>query len=144
MEARVRFRNADEMIDSLRNNTNNNDDDDDSVIILLFTSLSCGPCRLQKLEMQQFLQQRRRVQQEEKIQQQRGGRTAVVSNVVPIKIFTIETEKWPAVCKRFQVSKLPSMVLLMYGDHVVPQRLEGLVSAQDLWELVQKSGAPKD
>jgi hypothetical protein len=57
-------------------------------------------------------------------------------NSHPIQVLTIETEKWPYVCQRFDVTKLPCL-LITQGSHVV-WRLERLVSAEELLQLVRQ------
>ena len=107
---RARYHNVDEMLDSLGK--------EGAVGVVVFTAIHCGPCKLQKQELQRLLRK---------------------ADVLSVKVLTIETEKWPAVCQRFEVHKLPCL-LITRGNRVV-QRCDGLVSAEELLEMLQTTSA---
>ena len=77
-------------------------------VLVSFTSVNCGPCKLQKKEL------------------------AAVSQVVGtgFKMFAIDTERWPHVGSRFKVGKLPCLVVVKEGEVLL--RLEGLTMAEDV------------
>lgn len=80
----------------------------DELILLIFTAMNCGPCRLQKKELTTV--------------RETIGRS--------IKMFAIDTEKWPHVGSRFDVDRLPCVVMLKDGE--VLHRLEGFTNADEL------------
>jgi thiol-disulfide isomerase/thioredoxin len=93
-----KFKNIEEMLDTFRAEP----------VLLSFTSVNCGPCKLQKKEL------------------------AAVSEIVGsgFKMFAIDTEKWPNVGSRFKVGKLPCLVVVKEGGVLL--RLEGLVTAEEV------------
>jgi thioredoxin 1 len=93
-----KFKNIEEMLDTFRAEP----------VLVSFTSVNCGPCKLQKKEL------------------------AAVSQVVGagFKMFAIDTEKWPNVGSRFKVGKLPCLVVVKEGEVLL--RLEGLTMAEDV------------
>jgi thioredoxin 1 len=93
-----KFKNIEEMLDTFRSEP----------VLVSFTSVNCGPCKLQKKEL------------------------AAVSQVVGagFKMFSIDTEKWPNVGSRFKVGKLPCLIVIKEGEVLL--RLEGLTMAEDL------------
>ena len=52
-----------------------------------------------------------------------------------MKIFSIDTEKWPRVGSRFSVAKLPCIVLFHEGE--IKLRLEGVNKAEEVIERVR-------
>jgi thioredoxin-like negative regulator of GroEL len=52
-----------------------------------------------------------------------------------LKVFSIDTEKWPEVGSRFKVARVPTLVLFRGGE--IQLRLEGLNSAQTVIEQVK-------
>ena len=58
-----------------------------------------------------------------------------VSSQVHLKVFSVDTEKFPHVGSRFQVAALPCLVLVQNGEPVL--RLEGVVKADKVIEQVQ-------
>jgi thiol-disulfide isomerase/thioredoxin len=77
-------------------------------VLVAFTSVNCGPCKLQKKEL------------------------ATVSQIVGngFKMFAIDTEKWPHVGSRFKVGTLPCLVVVKEGEVIL--RLEGLTKAAEV------------
>ena len=52
-----------------------------------------------------------------------------------MKMFSIDTERWPQIGTRFAISKLPCLVVVRGGEVVL--RLEGLMKAKDVVEQVR-------
>ena len=52
-----------------------------------------------------------------------------------LKLFSIDTEKWPEVGSRFDVARVPTLVLFRGGE--IQLRLEGLNSAETVVEQVR-------
>lgn len=82
-------------------------------VLLAFTAINCGPCKLQKREL---LSVRRML-----------GEQMMGDNLT---MLAIDTEKWPQVGSRFQVRKLPCLVVVR--DKEVLLRMEGLTKAEDI------------
>jgi thioredoxin 1 len=98
-----KFKNIEEMLDTFRAEP----------VLVSFTSVNCGPCRLQKKEL------------------------AAVAQVVGsgFKMFAIDTEKWPHVGSRFKVGKLPCLVVVKEGEVLL--RLEGFTRAEDVLSRIK-------
>mmetsp|Transcript_52204 Transcript_52204/g.77957 ORF Transcript_52204/g.77957 Transcript_52204/m.77957 type:complete len:225 (-) Transcript_52204:144-818(-) len=85
----------------------------DSPILVSFEAHWCGPCRLMKKELGE-------------VSQEFGD---------AIQMFSIDTERWPKLGQRYQVSGLPT-VLMFCGDSGEPlHRIEGVEKAE---EIIQK------
>lgn len=123
-EARVRFHNVEQMLAEL--------EDDSSVVVVMFSSDHCGPCRLQKKELRRLWLKRKTHVEHYHL----GGNRDLTWTPAPLKILTIDMEKWPNVGRHFRVGKLPSL-LVFHGDQENARRLEGLVSAEELWKHVE-------
>ena len=80
-------------------------------VIVYFATRNCGPCKLMKKEL-------------EAIREMVGK---------DLKIFSVDTEKWPHVGSRFAVAKLPCLVVFQQGEILL--RFEGVNKAE---EVVQK------
>lgn len=82
-------------------------------VVIYFGNSNCGPCRLMKKEM------------------------VAVKEMVghELKLFSIDTEKWPEVGSRFDVARVPTLVLFRGGE--IQLRLEGLNSAETVVEQVR-------
>ena len=52
-----------------------------------------------------------------------------------LKVFSIDTEKWPDVGSRFKVARVPTLVLFKGGE--IQLRLEGLNSAETVVQKVR-------
>ena len=128
---KLRYRDAEEMLSILQR-------DDSSLVVLLFTAVNCGPCRLQKQELQRLNDDRKsRLEQ---------TTTHVLSSSpeniereldrLPLKVLTIDTERWPQVGSKFQIGKLPCLFLFRGTETI--RRLEGLVSAEEIWKYIEE------
>ena len=81
-------------------------------LLISFHAVNCGPCRLQRKELRSL------------------------SRLVPeFRMVSIDTNRWPQVGSHFSVGKLPCLVI--YKDGEVMDRLEGLVMAEDLAQMVR-------
>mmetsp|Transcript_53834 Transcript_53834/g.156453 ORF Transcript_53834/g.156453 Transcript_53834/m.156453 type:complete len:162 (+) Transcript_53834:107-592(+) len=82
-------------------------------VVIYFSTSMCGPCKLMKKEV------------------------AAVKEMVgdELKMFSIDTEKWPQVGSRFQISRLPCLVVFRGGE--VKLRLEGVNSAETVVEQMR-------
>jgi thioredoxin 1 len=79
-------------------------------IIIYFSTVHCGPCQLMKKELKQ-------------VQTQLGE---------DMKMFNVDTEKWPKIASRLQVATLPCLVVFREGE--IKLRLEGVTSADSIIE----------
>jgi thioredoxin-like negative regulator of GroEL len=82
-------------------------------VIIYFSTQKCGPCQLMKREVD------------------------TVRKIIgaEMKMFSIDTEKWPRVGARFAVSRLPCLVVVHEGE--IKLRLEGVNKAEEVVELVR-------
>jgi thioredoxin-like negative regulator of GroEL len=82
-------------------------------VIIYFTTAKCGPCRLMAKELK------------------------TVQNIVgdEMKIFSLDTEKWPQVGSRFKVNRLPCLVFFREGE--ITLRMEGVNPAETVVEQVR-------
>lgn len=82
-------------------------------VVIYFSTSMCGPCKLMKKEV------------------------AAVKEMVgdELKLFSVDTEKWPQVGSRFQISRLPCLVVFRGGE--VKLRLEGVNSAEKVVEQMR-------
>mmetsp|Transcript_1797 Transcript_1797/g.2554 ORF Transcript_1797/g.2554 Transcript_1797/m.2554 type:complete len:175 (-) Transcript_1797:150-674(-) len=82
-------------------------------VIIYFSTRKCGPCQLMKREV------------------------AAVRKMVgkEMKMFSIDTEKWPRVGSRFAVARLPCLVVFHEGETKL--RLEGVNKAEEVVEQVR-------
>lgn len=99
-----KFKNVDDMLNSFR----------EEPVVFYFTSNSCGPCRLQKKELDHVRE--------------------LVGAEFAFKVVSIDTIKWPHVGTQFAIGKLPCLLLMK--DKEVLVRLEGLTKAEELVEKV--------
>ena len=85
----------------------------EEAVVIYFSTEMCGPCHLMKKEV------------------------ATVKEMVgkELKLFSIDTEKWPEIGARFEVARLPCLVLFRQGE--VKLRLEGVNSAQTVVEQMR-------
>jgi thiol-disulfide isomerase/thioredoxin len=77
-------------------------------VIIYFSTRTCGPCQLMKKELEEV---RKMVGDE-------------------MKIFNIDTEKWPHVGSRFAISRLPCLVVAREGQVLL--RMEGVIQADKI------------
>jgi thioredoxin-like negative regulator of GroEL len=103
----LKFKNFDNMLDAFSNEP----------VLVYFTSLSCGPCRLQTKELSTV-----------RDLLLSGGPTGQKAWTV----LAIDTERFPHVGTRYEIAKLPCLLLLVNGQ--VLHRLEGLTKAHDVVE----------
>jgi thiol-disulfide isomerase/thioredoxin len=135
-KAKLRYRDAEEMLQILQR-------DDSSLIVLLFTAVNCGPCRLQKRELQRLNDARKsKLEQITDSQEVHSHSIERELDRLPLKVLTIDTERWPHVGSKFQVGKLPCLFLFRGSETI--QRLEGLVSAEEIWKHVEEYHNPSD
>lgn len=82
-------------------------------VFIYFNTANCGPCQLMKKEM------------------------ATVKEMVgkKVKVFSIDTEIWPHVGSRFEIARLPTLVLVREGE--IRLRLEGVNSAASIIEQIE-------
>ena len=108
-QASLRYKDVNHMIDTLQT--------EGKIVVMMFTSDNCGPCRLQKKELKRLWSKKKHHDES-----------------LPLKIVTIDMEKWPQVGRRFHIGKLPC--LLVFEGARDAARLEGLVSAEELWNHI--------
>ena len=82
-------------------------------VIVYFSSAKCGPCKLMEKEL-------------------RSVREMVGDEM---KIFSLDTEKWPSVGSRFKISRLPCLVVYKNSEQVL--RMEGVNPAATVVEQVR-------
>lgn len=83
-------------------------------LLIAFHAVNCGPCRLQRRELQTL--------------------TSMMGD--DLRLVSIDTNRWPQVGSRFEVGKLPCLVMMKGGN--VMARLEGLTMADDLAKTVKQ------
>ena len=86
-------------------------------LLLSFMSAKCGPCRLQKKELEKFTTY---------CHQQPN--TGTSNRETLPQLIAIDTDKWPRVGSKFNVGKLPCLILLTNGQERL--KVEGLVTAE--------------
>jgi thioredoxin 1 len=77
-------------------------------ILIYFSAAKCGPCQLMKKEMKE-------------VQSRIGDK---------LKMFNVDTEKWPHIASRLKVATLPCLVVFREGETLL--RLEGLTPAESI------------
>jgi len=103
----LKFKNFDDMLDSL---------DAKEPVLIAFGAANCGPCKLQKQELAAFQKQQQ------------------TTSSGPIRMLSIDTDKWPQIGSRFDLTKLPCLVVVK--NKQVIARLDGLVRADELAEVM--------
>jgi len=80
----------------------------ENLILVNFHASWCGPCKLMKKEL------------------------AEVSDIVGdrVKLFTVDTDRWPKLGARYEISGLPTIVIFKDGE--ICDRFEGVEKAEDL------------
>jgi thiol-disulfide isomerase/thioredoxin len=86
----------------------------DSLVVVTFANDLCGPCRLMKKELNQ-------------VSSQLGE---------DVKIFAIDTERFPKLGTKYEVRKLPTVVVFKGGR--VHDRIEGVARADLLLERLRQ------
>jgi thioredoxin-like negative regulator of GroEL len=99
-----KFKNVDDMLNAFR----------EEPVVIYFTSVTCGPCRLQMKELAHVRE--------------------LVGVESAFKVVSIDTKKWPHVGSKFSIGRLPCLLLMK--DKEVLVRLEGLTKAEELVEKV--------
>lgn len=79
-------------------------------ILIYFSTTKCGPCQLMKKEL--------------KVAQAHIGDK--------LKMFSVDTEKWPSIASRLHVATLPCLVVFQEGETIM--RMEGLTPAESIVE----------
>lgn len=85
-------------------------------LLVYFGTTKCGPCHLMKKELVKAKKLLANKQEEE------DEKSKDV-----VKIFYLDTEKWPHLGTRFRIQRLPCILLVRHG--VVLKRLEGVTRA---------------
>jgi thiol-disulfide isomerase/thioredoxin len=106
----LKFKNFDMMLDAFR----------EEPVLIYFTSMTCGPCKLQKKEL---------------------STVHMLLGANALKVLSIDTEKFPYVGSRYKIGKLPSLLLIK--DREVMFRLEGLTKADVLVEHFHSKVGPR-
>ena len=88
----------------------------DEPVMLCFTTSRCGPCKLMAREL---LQVQRAIGKDR------------------IKIFSIDTAKWPQLSTRLRVEALPCTMLAQYGQ--IKLRIDGVRKADEIVSDIQSS-----
>lgn len=103
------FKNFEMMLDAFR----------DEPVLVYFSSNVCGSCNLQKKELV-------------KIQNRFFGLTKATKK----KVLMIDADLFPQICLRYDVSKLPCLLLINNGRVLL--RLDGFTTAEDILNHIQK------
>ena len=82
-------------------------------VVIYFNTKNCGPCQLMRKEVLAF-------------QEMAGDE---------LKMFSVDTEKWPQLGSRFDVARLPCLVVFREGE--IKLRLEGVITAETVMEKVR-------
>lgn len=79
-----------------------------TIVLVNFHAAWCGPCKVMKKEL------------------------ARLSNMVGdrVKVFTVDTDRWPKLGARYEVSGLPTVLIFKNGR--VCDRFEGIQKAEEL------------
>jgi thiol-disulfide isomerase/thioredoxin len=109
-ETSLKFKNFDVMLNELR----------DQHVVVYFSSNACGSCKLQRKELAD-------------IQNQFLSPTSTTRK----KILMIDADLFPQVCLRYDVAKLPCILLINNGEVLL--RLDGFTTAEDIMNRIQKT-----
>jgi thiol-disulfide isomerase/thioredoxin len=108
-ETSLSFKNFEMMLDAFR----------DEPVLVYFSSNVCGNCHLQKKELV-------------KIQNRFFGLT----NTTKKKVLMIDADLFPQICLRYDVNKLPCILLINNGRVLL--RLDGFTTADDILNHMQQ------
>ena len=86
---------------------------ENDLVIVTFHAPWCGPCRLMKKELAE-------------VGDQLGEK---------VKMVRVDTEKWPKLAVRYQVTRLPTIVL--FKNDIVSDRFERVMSVEELVQHIQ-------
>jgi thiol-disulfide isomerase/thioredoxin len=81
----------------------------EETLLIYFGTSNCGPCRLMKKEL------------------------ALVRKLIgkkDLKIFSVDTEKWPQLGLRYGIHRLPCILFVRDGE--IQERMEGVIDAEIL------------
>lgn len=106
--ASLKFKNFDVMLDAFR----------DDPVLVYFSSSVCGSCHLQKKELVN-------------IQTRFFGLTPTTKK----KILMIDADHFPQICLRYDVTKLPCILLINNGKVLL--RLDGFTTAEEIVNQIQ-------
>ena len=104
-----KFKNVEEMLHAFK----------EEPVLVYFTSVTCGPCKLQKKELAN-------------VRELVGAESA-------FKVISIDTKKWPHVGSKFAIGKLPCLLVMKNKEILL--RLEGLTKAEELVEKVYSNAS---
>ena len=113
--AKMKFKNFDYFLETFSSN--------EEPILLCFTTSMCGPCKLMNKELQNV-----------NTIMMSDARTA--ESYRKLKLFSIDTEKWPQLSNRFDISRLPCILIWQNGQ--VMYRMEGVTKAEDVVKEIIK------
>ena len=82
-------------------------------MMVIFTAVNCGPCKLMKQELKQV-------------------KTMIDGKV---RMFAVDTEKFPHIGSRFDIRALPCLLLVHNGEALL--RIEGVLKAEEVLERVR-------
>lgn len=108
----------------------------DETVLVCFEAMNCGPCRLMKKELDK-LQCLLKHDDDEEEEESHGERPpsssspSLSSQRTPLKIFRLDTERYPLLGSRYGISRLPCLVFVK--DHKVQLKLEGLNTATNIY-----------
>jgi len=83
-------------------------------MMVIFTAVNCGPCKLMKQELK---------------------RVNALMDDQKFRLFAVDTEKFPHIGSRFEISALPCLLLVHHGEPLL--RIEGVLKAEELLERVR-------
>jgi thioredoxin-like negative regulator of GroEL len=98
----VTFKNLEAMINSF----------EQELVLLAFTSDNCGPCKIQKQELESLAQLDH-----------------------SLRMLRIDMNQFPKLGLKFNIGKLPCTILVKEKEVVL--RADGLITAQELWNQLQ-------
>jgi Thioredoxin len=101
----IKFKNFDMMLDAYR----------EEPVLIHFSSNLCGGCTLQKKELVNVL---------------RNTMKSTTNAAFTKKILTIDADMFPQICLRFNVTKLPCMLLVK--DGTILMRFDGFTTSRDI------------
>lgn len=111
----------------------------DETVLVYFQTSNCGPCRLMKKELD-GLQRLLKQDDASSDGSSGGGDNATTkpktTQPLPLKIFRLDTERYPWLGSRFGIQRLPCLVFVK--DHKVQLKLEGINTATEIAERYKR------
>jgi thioredoxin 1 len=98
----VKFKDFDHVLNTFHKET----------LVIYFGTNNCGPCRLMKQEL--------------------AAARKLIGKNESLKIFSLDTEKWPHLGTRYGIQRLPCILFVREGE--IQKRLEGVTKAEVLAE----------